>query len=674
MTNAAATPTYPVRRVVRIGGREVCYTIPSRALAEIWRAMAERIRPKPEVMPSDWCAQHMVLPVEVSPHRPGRFDPGWKPWLRPFMDLLSRERHKRGVICKKKAQGGMTIAALGTIYADADNRPGPILYIIPGRDFAAKFAAEKIRPVIKNSPRIKHIFGGQKDKRRTQQEMPFPGGQLTLAGAGTVSAVIGSTYKKVVVDEFDTCEDTFPDAKTGSLWTVVQGRGDALPDIFELWLFSHPRKRGGGIDKLYDEQSDRRAWCFDCPHCTHPIRPEWRLVKYRATRPDGRPDPRSAALYCPSCGAEVSDSQRRIATQNAETHAHAGGTGRFLTDLPEPEYKARKYIGLWVHAIADPDVSIAELAGRLAACESEEERMGVYTVTFGEAYSSDAEPITADLVGQRLARLEHIILPTGTRGCRLLIAGVDVQFPPEHPTMIVTAQAFTPAGTSFIVDFSVLTGWDALAEYLRTLRFDTEADGDRGSPMGPLACGIDCNFATGSTLSFARRTIINAATSQLVNIYPMRFQPYVKADVMARMASEDQRTDKTRPHLGTVPLWELHRHTWVNRTMRRWMEDRVTVLCKSPPNLAEHMTANVLSVVRDRHGWGKPRMEWDKPKQRRDDWAMAQVYAEAVAALEYGLDQLGEREQVPHGPSEESPSDGGGFLARGRRGRSWWNG
>ena len=123
----AAMDSYPQHRVVTIGDQATAYTVHNRHEQQLLDVVADVIRPRPRMLSSEWGALYVDLPKEVSPHQPGRFDPAWKPWIADFMDLIQLEPEKRGVICMKKAQAGLTMAALISMYAGADMAPRPML-------------------------------------------------------------------------------------------------------------------------------------------------------------------------------------------------------------------------------------------------------------------------------------------------------------------------------------------------------------------------------------------------------------------------------------------------------------------------------------------------------------------------------------------------------------------
>jgi hypothetical protein len=89
--------------------------------------------------------------------------------------------------------------------------------------------------------------------------------------------------------------------------------------------------------------------------------------------------------------------------------------------------------------------------------------------------------------------------------------------------------------------------------------------------------------------------------------------------------------------------------------MSRWTEGRITVLCVPPSDLAAHITANVLAPVPDKHNWGNADLVWTKIEKRRDDYAMAGAYSEAVAALECNLDAM---HAIAHAPAAAPADDG----------------
>jgi hypothetical protein len=238
----------------------------------------------------------------------------------------------------------------------------------------------------------------------------------------------------------------------------------------------------------------------------------------------------------------------------------------------------------------------------------------------------------------------------------------------------------------------LLLGFDALREYLASYAIAIDpATGlpsryARGvSPRGPSlmgvsACGIDFKYKTTQVLDACRQSqwsgLVSHVSSGVVIMRPVGFEMPAGR---AAPAIAKETTDPARPHLGPMTRWHLYRHGWVDRALLRIGggddtpddERRLMVVCDTPGDFTGHWTSQVLRPKHKQHAMEVEELEWDKPKSGgfRDDWLMAFVYAEAIAALECRLDRFGEEllgETNPRAAAVLTPTpQAGGGLAGG---------
>lgn len=641
-------------------------------------AVTRSIEPPSDLKPSQWAEAHVVL-TRVQTHRPGPYSCQLWPWLEELHDLLVNEPHKRGLIAQKPAQVGFTRAMLNLVMYWVDTRGGNVGFCIKERNAANKFASDEFDLIVKQSPYLQALFatpGGE--RRETIAEKPHRTGSVIFMGAG--SAIASLPYALFCIDEYDVFMDNYPSQLAGDGWTMAQARGGANRAGSKQLAWSHPRRRGEGINGLYRQQSDMRAWVWDCPHCARMIDSRWEHVQFELAK-DGSIDPLTAVYKCPHCACIITDGERVRACQNRKH----GGTARFELVIPEgveidaEAIARREYIGVRFHRLTDPTITVAAMATEFAAKHTEEERMAWLNMQ-GEEYASAGIVVSEELVRRTVQQAERIVLPGDPRagGVAYLVCGVDVQAPRDNPTLYATVSGFTTRGHELVVAAEKLKGWGALAEFLRAFEVPISRDGHEGGSLPIALCAIDCGYETGQVFDFVRRTIIpGAGVGAPVKLVAVRFAPYVKAGAPAIEPSEDKRTDPTRPNLGPLELRDLHRHTWVDRAIRGTLSDTPTVrvLCKPPPDWLSHHTANALTPVTDQHGnWDETREEWARQKDRRDDWLMARVFAIAGAALWLKLDRLYELiAPVMVSASALPPRDGRpGWISGPRRGGGGW--
>lgn len=643
--------------------------------AAMLRRVADVVRPVRRERPSSWARTHIWLPPEASPNRPGWYDASLSPQIPPIVDVRYDNPGKRGVIIIKPAQIGASTAMLVQILASTRTTRGRILYVIGNRDKAETFDAELFMPMVRASPSLSRDFEQSADERRSKlRSRPFANGSIDFVGAGSASNLMSLSAPDVHIDEYEQGLEDFP-SKAGTLFEFAKGRqlAPTVRDIAWMSVFSHPRLWMQGVHKLFHELSDQRLATIDCPHCGAAWAPRWAHVKFTRTREDHEPDPESAELCCPACARAISEDQRRVAAQPKER----GGSFRYQSCLPPDEAARREWVGLWPHGLLDSGRTVVSLAREYAAVRRDElALMTFFNVTLGEPFQQTGVIVTPATVREVLAAPRPGVLPGGPAGVRLLVCGADVQAPRDNPTIYTAAVAYLHNGTRVLCACERLAGWSALKAWLAGFSVPVGDAGlfVRGQATGLRAIGfsglgIDENWETGQVLDFCRGTVISAARNASLVLLPMGFKAHLHGDLPSKQASDEKSINPTLPHLGPIKRIELYRHSWVDRIQRAWAEKRVSILAAMPDELEGHMSANVLAPVKSRHTWETSRLEWDKVKDAQDDWAMAQVYAEVIAALEFGLDQWAMESIVIETAEAPRRRD---WFGRGGRSGSWW--
>jgi phage terminase large subunit GpA-like protein len=654
----------------------------------LWSIAATVVRPRVRERFSTWVERNIRLPNEIT-GRPGPIDLNYKPWSRDVVDVLYNEPHKKGIVGIKRSQVGFTLSMILIMTCLAATDPGPTLFVTDTADNAKAMNVEIVGGIIGKSPALQPVFTGLLQGTDSVDQRNFIGGNISFCGAGTESGVISWPYRFAFIDEFQASCEAFPTA-SGDLLTTVLGRFLTYKDTSLLCVWSHPRFPNQDVDAAYQRLSDQRAWVFDCPHCNTMVIPCWDRVSFEGLDKDAGPesaalDPARAVFRCNHCAKTISDAQR----SRALWPRHMGGTGRFESKLPADLAAKRDYIGLEINGLADPDVTVIELAKQYLDSTTTLALQSFFNKTMGEVYQPKAGIVTHEIVESRIrTATDKIILPDGKLGVYYLTAGVDVQAPEDNPMLVTTVSAWTGTGFQFVVAMEMIKGWAALMSFLRS--FDV-AVGDQSTQrrrMGISICSIDVAAWTRRCLDQCRLTVYSAANNAPVQLLPVRFQTYVKSTAPAVLWREEDRRDPARPELGLIEAYNLHRNTWVDRAMRRFTQGTIDILCRLDAerkrSVLAHVAANRLVPVKDVHGWGTDEQEWKKEDKARDDWLMSLGYSEVGAAVKLGLDRLHEIAHLPDevaaGSTKRERDDGrAGFLDRGRLpgtsppGRNWFN-
>ena len=629
---------------------------------------AERIMPPDRSAPSAWAEARIELSADQTA-RPGKFSADVLCFQRAAMDAHFHEPEKLGVIAPKCAQIGWTLLELMDVAYCQSTDPGPELQICCDDLKAKEYCFERFVPLVKSSGSLQKVVDeAGTDKKIIGYGVHFPGGKVTFAWATSEKRVIGTPFKRVRIDDAEASFDAYP-SKAGDLFVSVQTRTETYRGVRKININGHPRHEDSGIWALYWHKSDRRVWTIDCPHegCSRPVAMRWRHVHYRGTI-DGRPDPATAELRCPHCGGVIGDVQRaralwparansksQIANGKSELAAaelgaagRVGGTGRYESELSPEEAARRPFIGLHTTRLCDHRVSVVELARQLAECGDDAGKvLDVMNKVIGEPQTRAGAIVLDDRHLDELRSAER----DAPSDVVMLTVGVDVQKGPTGesgpPGLYVVGVAWTRSQTAVVVDARTMVGWAALWEHLRSLCVRIPVgDGKTFRLLPPSWCGIDVAYLTAQSLGACRETIYTGVAGEhagaRINLAGLRYMnTVVGPDRVWAEAPMEKRIWRDRPELGPVDYLYLHRHSWVDRTFRRLAEKRLRMFCPEPPAWREHLNANFLAPVKKQHDWETPRLEWDKAKQVRDDYARCLDYAEAVAAIRGGLDGIG---------------------------------
>ncbi len=636
--------------------------------------LAEALRPRKRVRPSEWMAKHFEVTRGMGVERPGLFDFGFYPWLETYVDLLYDHPEKCGVVNPKPAQSGQTLATLGVLASRCATRDGRTLYIIGRQESANKIIAERWDVMERIIPplRVRFQRGREESPRNVLAERNYDGGGIDFVGAKSGPGLSSTTYPDLIIDEFDQAETAFPSGLGGVLKFAL-GRQTAVLGEKSIWIYSHPTIEGQGIDAVWRDYSDQGRWVFDCPHggCAKPVHPTHEQIRFMGTLIGNEPDPDTAVLECPWCGKEIADRDRRARVWTEKR----GGSGRRWTDMAPEQAARRDYLGFAIDGLCNPHYPLRYFAKLLVTAmrAGEEDLQSTLNVHFGKARSRQKQLISKavfdDVVqeGKRIGG--KIAVPGGDLGVRFVTMGIDVQYaagPMRGPNdtektllFYVATVAWAANGYGYAIDLSRILGWTQLYQHMRDQAAMVGAgEGNAGEVMGVKSVGIDAGWDTTNVLDHCRETIYSPHEHRRIELVPMKYQSYLKQDNPVIMAKDDKRRHPTRPELGLIDYYWLHRHTWVDRCLQRFASKRMIILGEAPHDFRSHMMANQLRPVETRHGQEKERDEWYKPKEFSDDWMQALAYAEVVAALRCDLDSI----HLTAGPSARG-EDAPGLVA-----------
>lgn len=269
------------------------------AAPRIATVLARALQPRKPLSVSQWADENRFLSSKGSAV-PGRWVTDRNPPLREPMDCMSARSPVRDAVCKFPIQFGKTEIASNMVGYTMDYDPGPIMVCLPGEVSMNKWVAQKLNPMLDESPAVQRALTSvaSRDSANQRTFKDFAGGQLYLEHAGSPKRLKSTTVKKLIVDEID----EFPEVlSTGDdPVKMLEGRTSAFPSSYKRLYISTPGIAGiSRIDKLW-ERSDKRRYHVACPDCGHMQPLEWSGLHWS-------PDAKHAWYACSECGVCIEE-------------------------------------------------------------------------------------------------------------------------------------------------------------------------------------------------------------------------------------------------------------------------------------------------------------------------------------------------------------------------------
>jgi len=201
-------------------------------------------------------------------------------------------------------------------YAHLD--PCPILLLQPKEDAAEQFSKERISPMIRVTPVLREIVGTGKTRTAddTLLYKAFPGGFLALASAGSPDNLARRPIRVLLCDEID----NYPPLAAGDSIALAEER---MATFGVNWLSIRacsPTIEGRSRIEASYLSSDQRRASVECPHCQHRQFLDFFSHVQWAKNDRGEHQPKTARIYCQSCGAAWSEGQRLRALSTVRWH------------------------------------------------------------------------------------------------------------------------------------------------------------------------------------------------------------------------------------------------------------------------------------------------------------------------------------------------------------------
>ena len=449
------------------------------------RRIAERSKPSEPTEPDIWAAENRTYASGSAV--PGPRDPLLTPYVVEPERCIASCIYRR-VVMVFGAQSGKSELMLDVAGARLDQRPAPILYVGPNKQFLTEQFEPRVMSLLDEAPTL--MAKVSRGKSMTKTRKTVNGVPFRLAHSGSSTALKSDPAALALVDEYDEMRDDINDQ--GGPLGLVERRGDTYADfvcvvtstpkrgqveVYEdeksglhFWRRGDPTEIDSPIWQLF-QQGTMHHWCWPCPHCDEYFVPRFKQMRFdpKATPTEAG---RNSYLECPRCGGVI----------NNEHKADMNARGRYATPTQQIDkggnvhgiVEESRSASYWVSGLASPFVSFEERISVLVEAQQSGDTAMVQQAInagFGELWSPGGGEVPEWVEIKDKSRRSDYHHGEVNELARHLILTADVQ---KHSIPYVI-RAWGPRATSWLVAYGYLRGdtaeidiWDALADLFVT--------------------------------------------------------------------------------------------------------------------------------------------------------------------------------------------------------------
>ena len=539
--------------------------------------------PSPPTEPDQWAAANRTYPSTAA--IPGPRDP----LLTPYVVEPERAAASglwRRVVLVFGAQTGKSDCMLDVVGQRLDQRPGPILYVGPNKQFLTEQFEPRVMALLDEAPTLTNKLA--RGKRMTKTRKVIAGVPLRLAHSGSATALKSDPAVLAIVDEYDSMHDN-PGQQGGPLG-LVERRGDTFADFcccvtstpsrgrtaivtdatsgLQFWEIAEPDDIESPIWQLW-QQGTRHHWCWPCPHCEAYFVPRFNLLRYPL-----KAEPLAAAretfLECPGCGGVITDEHKT--EMNSRGRYVAPGQTIDKAGAVAGEAPDTKAISFWVSGLASPFVTFGERVAVLRESEqSGDDAMTQQAINagFGELYTPGGGEVPDWVEIKEKSRAATYKRGEVPADALYLILTMDVQ---RHSIPWVI-RGWGARATSWLIDYGYLRG-DTADEEIWQAAGDLVSQPVGGMPI-KLAF-IDSGFRPGKTDTLPMNRIYELCRRFIRRLRPTKGSSAPMRVPLLLSKIEVRRKDGRAANFG-LDLCRLdtdHWKCWVHERLR-WPLDHV---------------------------------------------------------------------------------------------------
>jgi phage terminase large subunit GpA-like protein len=533
--------------------------------------------------PDIWAATNRTYPQTAAV--PGPRDPLLTPYVVEPERVIASGAYKR-VVLVMGAQSGKSEAMLDVAGQRLDQRPGPILYVGPNKQFLTEQFEPRVMALLDEAPSL--MAKVARGKRMTKTRKMVAGVPFRLAHSGSSTALKSDPAVLALVDEYDEMRDNVN--QQGGPLGLVERRGDTYAD-FVCVVTSTPKR--GRVAAIKDEstglffwepavaediespiwqlwqQGTRHHWCWPCPHCDEYFVPRFDLLRF-SLKAKPLEAARETFLECPTCHGVIEDSHK--ADMNARGRYVAPGQNVSKEGVVHGAPAESKSISFWVSGLASPFVTFGErVAVLVEAQQSGDDAMVQQAINagFGELYSPGGGEVPEWMEIKEKSRQATYQRNEVPEDALYLTLACDVQ---RHSIPWVI-RAWGARATSWLINYGYLRGdtsdeevWNALGDLV-------------AQPIGNMVIRlafIDSGFRPGKTDTLPLNRVYEFCRRFMRRVRPTKGSSTPMRTPLLLSKIEVSRKDGRAAKYGLdlVRLDTDHWKSWVHERLR-WPDDQI---------------------------------------------------------------------------------------------------
>jgi phage terminase large subunit GpA-like protein len=444
-------------------------------------------RPAVRLSPSTWAEQHRVLSRTQSA-RPGRWSNAQSPYLTGLMDLCAR-RDIEEITIVKAAQIGVSEAIRNVIGYYAHQEPDPILLVLPDEQTGRKIVAQRIVPLLKNTPVLLELFTTASRDVQLRHMSLANGFTLRLGWSGSPASLASDPCRIVINDEVDKFQPW--SGKEADPISLGYARTQTYEGRRLIVNISTPTTCDGLITRRYESSSVKLHYHVPCPHCGEFQALVFSNVKWKdIDEPDPNrkaaiiKDEKAAWFECAHCDEAITETQRAGMIRKGRWIADGQRIekdGTVVGDMP-----VGSRVGVHIWAAYCLWIPLYRIAAEFIRCKDDPLSLMAFTNSWlGEPFRQQIVHAKVSVFEQK-AKSEHAAPPRRVPDwAKALFATADTQ--KDHFYFVV--RAWGVGYRSQRIDHGLVTSFEELRQ--RTLDARFPWDGPNRNPVHPQLLGID---------------------------------------------------------------------------------------------------------------------------------------------------------------------------------------